>query len=393
VRVLPLQVLNLVDIHDNSTPWRRLPLPHHPTTNNDGVDIPFYFQIPQQTYATLPNINGVASDIQSDPLPSSLSMAPSRLSDSAYMFSFAAATKVVYEVKAFALKNNEVLTSRTQEIRLFTSSPAAPPSCPSDFTVEYRYSQSKSLRTKFFQKIADLVITTEEPQPLEFSTSQANITTSLPLSFKLLYHPQTQNRSTFSRLSANLLTLDVSVTWKLKSLTVIAVQRLPCIPPVAQSRETTSVARVVTLSPASSCKLRLRDWKSSEAIENDGLPHKRVQSYTHENSIWLSIPGRQPNFYPTPTFSTPYLFRRYSFTIHVEASGSLGKAAFDLEVPVQIVYRDGTPSRIDAAHSTSETRARDGESGDERNVSGRFLPEDMQDGGEAAGEWLPPYVP
>lgn len=398
MRLLPSQVLNLVDIHDDSTPWRRLPGPDHATRESDGVDIPFYFQIPQHALASLTGLGGVASEDQRDPLPCTLSMAPSKLTDSAYAFTLAAATKVIYEVKAFALKNNEVLTSTTREIRLFTNNPAAPPSCPTDFTKEYAYSQAKCLRTKLLQNIADLVITTEEPKPLEFSTSQSNITTSLPLFFRLLYRPQTQSRSKFSRLSANLLTLDVSVTWKLKSLTVISVQRLPCLPPVAISREATSIARVVTLSPANSRKLRLGDWESSEGAVDDGPANKRVQSYTHKSSILLSMPARPPNSYPTPTFSTPYLFRRYSFTVHVEVSGPLGKAAFDLEVPVQIVYMDGNPPGIDAPHSTSETGARDAEAGgeaggDARNMGRRFLPGDIQDGEETVDESLPSYVP
>ena len=82
-------------------------------------------------------------------------------------------------------------------------------------------------------------------------------------------------------------------------------------------------------------KLTLRNWKRAPA--NGSAIQSLPESWTHTADLTLSIPKR---VLVVPTFSTPYLTRRYSLLLQIRVAGAVGAAKLTLEVPVQVVYRD-----------------------------------------------------
>lgn len=80
-----------------------------------------------------------------------------------------------------------------------------------------------------------------------------------------------------------------------------------------------------------------------------------------------------------------YLCRKYSFVIHIEVSASIGRATFDLEVPIQVVYRTENQQSVH-----EDVRSADGHENENR-ADGQF---DISREEEVLGEERPPsYVP
>jgi hypothetical protein len=296
---------------------------------------------------------------------------------------------VKYEVFAFAMKRSKILAHTSKEIKIYASNDPSPPLCAADYAGEYTYSRQKPLRTLLFQRHGDLFVNTEEPTPIECTLSEPDLSTLLPIHFNLLCHPR---KTTTSTLSPNLLIFDASVSWKLKSTTLVSITKLVDVPTIEQCKKSLQYARVTEYSPSRSRKLRLQDWDVHDDIGSIEKPVIGAHSYTHNTTVWLSIPTKDEDAYPPPTFSSPYLSRKYSFTVRIDVCGSLGRASFNLEVPVQIVYghsRVSTPDEANEALSDANSQTQEGDRRSARYGSGAGHEVDVR---EHERERLPSYV-
>jgi len=267
----------------------------------------------------------------SDPEEDSLQQLPSILPSSVNVFGpwcpnaagqacCQAEVIVKYEIVASAYNGDDIVGSARQEIRIYDSGDSNPPPVHlAHFPDEYTCVQEKRLK-KMYIPGSRLSVSVTEPKPVEIRPCGETTMAAFPLRF-LMRRNDPNDISPPGKL-------DVRMNSLLKAMTFIAVQPLKKQPTTKQSRSSPFLAAVPKYGRSYHRKLRICHWTrnpSSSPSENSWIANTLVWFPVTENSS------------PAPTFTTKYLSRRYSVSLRLEVKGS-GKAVFNLQVPIQIVY-------------------------------------------------------
>ena len=235
--------------------------------------------------------------------------------------------KTSYVVQAHVFRHGKIIASVSKDVSIFDTMEPLPPTCLSDFPLEYRCRQERALKKQIFTKMGIFSATIAEPEPFVFCERKSSVLTRLPIRF------------TVKDLGAEgrdiiMVPSDASITWQLKTSTIVSTEPMDFVPTLCQADRTPSITLVTTYGLRHQLKIALSDWK--KVSSSPGAPIEDVREITEQ--LAMSIPAR--SLLP-PTFYTPQLIRKYSIAVKVKMAGH-GKTCLRLEVPVQIVYRTRT---------------------------------------------------
>jgi hypothetical protein len=253
-------------------------------------------------------------------LPSSLNVFGPWCANAAGQACCQAEVIVRYEVEASAYNGDDVVGSTKQEVRIYDSPDSHPPPVHvADFAEEYTCTQEKKLKKMCFPG-SRLTVTVTEPKPVEVRPMGEVSMAAFPVRFVM----RTSSSETKSPGK-----LDVRINSLLKATTFIAVRQLKSQPTTKQARCSPFLAAVPKYGRSYNRKLRICHWTRGH------LPHSSTENIWIANAlVWLPV---TENSSPAPTFFTKYLSRRYSVSLRLDVKGG-GKAVFNLQVPVQLVY-------------------------------------------------------
>ena len=329
------QILDLTDV-------RQLSRAH--TTSSSTLDhiLNFQFELPRPVSRSEQGLNpGSTSAAQAlnqwNALPSSLKAESSIILDLQNSGSRARAL-VGYEVQACVIRGRAILATTVQDIKIFDSPRPTPPICIADFAPEYVCEQAKALKKNIFTTLGTVFIVLDEPAPFEFQTCLAQATTKLPVSV----HVQIS-----SGLGGNLVPfgLVADITWRLKASTFVIMKETAGLPTVQQASTSQLVNKCTVFGRCRRLKLGWPQWEEVPLCNN--LKHGKA--WKTKQDLWLSIPI---SCHIPPTFSVPYLVRRYSISLRMSIGGT-GRAEARFNVPVQVVYRT-SPHRWNTFTSAQE---------------------------------------
>ena len=294
------------------------------TTSSSTLDhiLDFQFELRRSVSHSEPGLNlGSTTAAQTlnqwNALPSSLKAASSN--------SGSRATALVrFEVQARVIRGRAVIASTVQDIKIFDSQRPTPPTCIADFAPEYVCEQAKALKKNVFKSLGTVFIVLDEPAPFEFQTSLEQATTKLPVSVHV------QNSS---GLGENLMPfgLVADITWRLKASTFVMMKETAGLPTVQQASTSQFVTECTVFGQRRRLKLRWPQWEEVPLCTNVKID----KAWKTKEDLWLSIPV---SCHIPPTFSAPYLVRRYSISLRMSFRGT-GRAEARFNVPVQVIYR------------------------------------------------------
>lgn len=258
-------------------------------------------------------------------LPSSLEQKSSRTSGLKNSAPKTAAS-VVYQVKVQLRLGATMLAEAVRKVHIFDCKGSTPPLCLRDFAPEYICQQASVIRKNILQKTGIMSVEVDQPAPLVFVSSGGAVTTRILLKVSL---------RTISDASGFFAggTFEAEITWRLRSSTFVSMQMLHALPTVREAALSKLMAYLATSSPRRRLKMIWSDWTPTNPQSQTCSGSKT--EWTAIYPIWLSIHSTPAL---APTFSLPYLSRRYSILLHVSVSG-LGRSQTSLTLPVQITYR------------------------------------------------------
>jgi hypothetical protein len=221
----------------------------------------------------------------------------------------------------------------SQQIRLFNDVEPQPPTCISDFSLDYLCHQGKELRKSVFIRTGGFfTANVAEPDPFMFYTENDYASTKLPIRF-VVRLPQIENSGNDPALPG---AFDALVTWQLRSLTFVSVRAMKSMPTEFQMRRPSSTRMITSSGQSYRLKMTLNRWNECPNRTNT---HEQQGSTTwaEEVELPLMLSGA---VLPTPPLFTPYISRRYSLLVQIKvANKTNGKTSVWLEVPVQMVYQ------------------------------------------------------
>lgn len=304
-----MQLMKLMDVQD-SVSSRYAP------DNGNSETFHFNFPLAKEPWSIPPceedDENGVARKYIRT-LPSSLNVFGPWCAMAAGQACCQAEATVRYDVEATAIRGDTVIATNVHEVRIYDSPDSHPPPVHmADFPEEYHCGQEKRLKI-FRIPGSRLTIIASEPKPLEVRPRGESTMAAFPLKFIMRDSPCPPRR------------LDVRIHSLLKAVTFISANEMDSQPTIKQSKTSAFLAAVPKFGRSYHRSLHLSHWTRNQQSEDEWVAHAFV---------WLPI---TENATPTPTFFTPYLSRRYSVSLRLEVKGA-GKALFNLNVPLQIVY-------------------------------------------------------
>jgi hypothetical protein len=178
-----------------------------------------------------------------------------------------------------------------------------------------------------------LGITTSEPKPLVIQAHQKAAMAAFHVRFTLRSDSNSLNPVPPGPL-------EVRINSTLKVHTYIAVGTMLSHPTLRNSEVSPLLATLSRNGRMYQRKLHLKHsgWKhdASEA----------GRDWVQDTTVWLPVSEHAS---PTPSFFTPYLSRRYSVAMRIDAKNGDGSAVFHLNVPLQIVYAADAPTYTEFA--------------------------------------------
>ena len=237
---------------------------------------------------------------------------------------------VIYQVQVELRLGTTVLASVIQKVHIFDCQETTPPLCLRDFVPEYTCQQDSIIRKNILKRIGTMSVEATQPEPLVFVSSGGWARTKILLRVSLY---TTSNALRVFDVGA----FDAAITWRLRSSTFVSMQMSLALPTVRQVSFSPLVARLVTSGPLRRLKMIWSDWTRASP-QNQPCSGTKIE-WTATYPIWLSI---QSSSALAPTFSLPYLSRRYSILLHVNFSGP-GQSQASLNIPVQLTYQSTAP--------------------------------------------------
>ena len=145
-------------------------------------------------------------------------------------------------------------------------------------------------------------------------------------------------------------TIEVTFTWRLKTLTFLSVQLLTSMPTLGDARRKPSISAIISVGQQHQLKGTLGYWNESPTLDTElSRPF-----WTQKLNLPLVF---RKTILPPPSLLTPFIVRRYHLTVQMEmVTRGCGKIKLRVEVPLQIVYQQdkscagssGLPPEYDA---------------------------------------------
>jgi hypothetical protein len=310
-------IIELSDVHDLQT-----------TLSSVSAERLLSFSFPLLRKSLSPIYQSTLATKSGEILPSSLNVLGYWCSSSPSRYSCSAQTTVRYELHAIAYKDDEKVSTTYSEVKIYdTDTPLPPPIHLAHFPGEYTVSQSRPLR-KLGMRGGSLSVTVSEPSPLEIRSGDGIALTALPVRLRL------EGEGNKWAKSAR---LNVRLTSRLRMHSYFSAGAMEAHPTDAQTKGSPFLGSLNKYGRKFVKNLRVDEWK----VENGALVKDMV----------VLVPVLE-NDKPSPTFFTAYLARRYSLAINMEVNAGWYKAAYRLNVPVQIVYPE-EPIGYEGMHSDS----------------------------------------
>jgi hypothetical protein len=263
-------------------------------------------------------------------LPSSLdakTSATSELKSSAPKMT----ASVSYNLQTSLRRGGALLTSRVQKIHIFECSQVAPPLVIEDFGQEYKLCQEISLRRHFFQKVGRMVLRANQPEAFIFFEPTAVATAKVLLDVAVF-----ADREYFEDCGPQP-SFDTSIDWNIQSATFACMQLPESVPTLQQVRNSLSTACVLKSITSHHLKTKWADWTRTSPTSASA----KFTKWSAKYPIWLSM---QSSSTLPPTFSMPYLSRRYTILLQIRISGPC-RGRTTLKLPVQVVYQTNQTSQ------------------------------------------------
>jgi hypothetical protein len=258
-------------------------------------------------------------------------------------------TRVKYEIQALAYQDGEVVASVKLEVRIHDTVDYCPPPIHVDhFPAEYVIYQGKRLRKILALGGRRLTIAAAEPRPLHVKQDVKVHLVAVPVRFALRKDPK--------RPHSYPAPLSVKITSLLSAKTFISIREMQYHPTVQHVKLSPYLAMVPRYGQTFNRKLKICEWKSLQIGEEGS----KESAWTCDTFLWL--PACEQSSL-TPTFFTPYLSKRYSLSLRVDAKSSDGKALFHLNMPLQIVY----PTDIGGCETAMAPQHSESADGDEED--------------------------
>lgn len=242
--------------------------------------------------------------------------------------------KVDYILYVHVIHKDQVVGNTTKGIRIFADGHPQPPICLAHFPSEYTCRQSRVLRKRLLTRTASLTAEISEPKPFVFHPGQEYATTVLPL-LLLLDHINAA-----ATTGVPVKSLEISLAWKLKSLTFASVAPMRSTPTMKdvvrrEANKNPPLAVVSCLGRRHELRIPPSGFRCNAPQSPNGPDSTLHDVWTKFEALPISLPNAA---LLVPTFFTPHVSRRYSLIVQINVSG-YGKASMQLEVPVQIAYR------------------------------------------------------
>ena len=240
-----------------------------------------------------------------------------------------AAASVTYALHAKLYRGDALLASHVQKIHIFDCSEIAPPLVVEDFASEYNLCQESLLRRGIVKKCGRMLFRAAQPDALIFSDPRATATT------KVLLHV-TYNKAEASSQHDEPEAFEASVNWKLQSSTIVCMHMPDAIPTIRQVNSSLSMAHISKTNSTHHLKMEWSKWRRTSRTDSG------CTEWTGSFPIWLVA---ESSLSLPPTFSLPYLSRRYSVLLELSVSG-LCRAKAALRLPIQVAYHStAAPTR------------------------------------------------
>jgi hypothetical protein len=203
-----------------------------------------------------------------------------------------------------------------------------PPTCLEDFPGEYLCQQVKRLARPLFSTECHLSLNVSEPCPIEVQYPDVTAAAQFPI-HALLSYGRGKTLSTPP-------SLDLRVTWALKTQTFVSVVRQHLSPTAQEALRSPFLEEVQSIAKLQSCKMKLLQWN---------VHSEKKSTWILDTTLWLPVAS---GMLLAPSVFTPYVTRRYSVAMQLDVSGEkMGKTSFHLSVPVQIVYVGQSSGEVD----------------------------------------------
>ncbi|KAI2828850.1 hypothetical protein CBS147320_5596 [Aspergillus niger] len=300
------------------------------TTNNTSsrtILHPFHFNIPQTA-------NFVTSDQydSTTPLPPSLSFKPMPVYNSNDLI-LRGQGRIEYFLKARLFDHGNCIAENEAPVTFAPARECSPPICISDFPGEYTLASSRRVRDRLHRReLYYLSVQTGEPAPLYLGRSTM-VSTVVPLKWNYRCLAPSQQH-------ANVPDIYATIQTSLRATTFVSVSpqdRIPLEEDANKLLDFKLVANTTGTSLTQARKLRIASWENLDG----GGPYGTQQTTTYQAITPLILNFDARDYLP-PTFTHPYISRRYSLSISVSVDVDNSRhTSLRLRVPVQVSYEWG----------------------------------------------------
>ncbi|OOG00300.1 hypothetical protein ASPCADRAFT_502646 [Aspergillus carbonarius ITEM 5010] len=308
---------------------------------------PFHFTIPQTADPTSSSETGL-------PLPPSLSFKPMSVYDSNDL-TLRGQCRIDYCLKARLFDQSGCIAEDEFPVTFAPTHECPPPICITDFPREYTLHSSQHIRDLLSRRdLYHLSIQTEEPAPLHLHCLNTAFTI-IPLkwTYQCLasskhHHPP----DLFAKIQTSL-----------RATTFLSVTSQPRVPTQGEANKLKNfrlLGNTSRVGPTQVRKLRIASWEIQQDVSDSGktppspispsvnpdlltkdTEYDAESTTAHNQTTWestahLIFTFDHPEYIP-PTFTHPYVSRRYSLSIVINVDGSRD-GNFGLQVPVHVSY-------------------------------------------------------
>ncbi|PYI04643.1 hypothetical protein BO78DRAFT_449294 [Aspergillus sclerotiicarbonarius CBS 121057] len=315
-----LILLRASDIRELSQTQSDTPRPPSPTFIH-----PFHFNIPQTADPTSSSTEtGVL-------LPPSLSFKPLSVYDSNDL-TLRGQCRIEYCLKARLFDQGGCIAEDEFPVTFAPAHECPPPICITDFPREYTLHSANRIRDLLsLRDLHHLSVETEEPDPLHLNRLNTAFTiVPLKVSYQCLgpskhHQPPHQPPDLFAKVQTSLR----ATTF----LSVTSQARVPIQLEANKLRNFRLLANTVRVGSTQVRKLRIGSWEPEDTNNIDQTPDHPT-TWTSTAHLIFTVDDHE---YVPPTFTHPYVSRRYSLSISIDVDGSRD-ASFQLQVPVHVSH-------------------------------------------------------
>ena len=255
--------------------------------------------------------------------------------------------KIEYTIRVQLFRSSKSIACAVRTIHVYNDANIQPPLWIADFASEYRCRERKPWKRRLRKTGTFISALVTEPAPLQFYCTADSASTTIPICFGF-HMPVGKRPDEAQELLPE--TVEVTFTWRLKTLTFLSVQQLTSMPTFVDARRKPSISTIISVGPQHQLKGTLGCWNESPTLDTEPS-----RSFWTQN-LNLPLIFRKTILPPPPLF-TPFIARRYHLPVQMKmVTRRCGNIKLQVEVPLQIVYQrdksytgsSGLPPEYDA---------------------------------------------